>query len=672
MQVRDARTGTSARAPALFDFHVNQDMNVLVGCGLGGTSLINANVALERGAARVRRPALAARGARTTCRRASRTAIGRAARDAAPDALPGDASRALPQARGARARRRRRWAATVLSPADQRHLRRRRQPRRRRAARLHALRRLRLRLQRRREEHDADELPARRRKRTARRSSRASRCAGSSGADDRWLVHFQPLDDRPRAVRRADAVRDAPTSSCSAPARWARPRSCCARARRACRSPTALGHRFTGNGDVLGFAYNCDDPVNGVGFGDARTPTGQEPVGPMHHRRRSTCASSRSLDDGMVIEEGAIPSGRSAPMLPAAVLLGLGGAAARDEDTDAERSDAREGGASSRASSRGPYHGAVHNTLTYLVMTHDDGGRPDASSTTTACASTGRASARQPIFETVDAAAARGDACRSAGRTSTNPLWSKLLEAGPDHRASARRLPDGRDARARRRWTTRAASSPAPRAREVHDGLYVTDGAVMPRPLGVNPLLTISALAERTVRAARRRARLDDRLLAVDPHPSQRAAAPAVVGDPLHRADGGLVLDRGDRRLRRGRSARQAGRLAVRVHAHDHRRRPRPARLGRRAPGSHRRHGDVRRPLGGADDGDRRGGSTSSSATSTTPVRAGCSTRMRLSTRGRANALVRGLQAGPGRSRPVRPVGRHHDPLRHRARRIRR
>ena len=32
---------------ALFDFRLNREMNVLVGCGLGGTSLINANVALE-------------------------------------------------------------------------------------------------------------------------------------------------------------------------------------------------------------------------------------------------------------------------------------------------------------------------------------------------------------------------------------------------------------------------------------------------------------------------------------------------------------------------------------------------------------------------------------------------------------------------------------------------
>src|SRR5215468_7499904 len=34
-------------ATAMFDFRVGHDIAVLVGCGLGGTSLINANVALE-------------------------------------------------------------------------------------------------------------------------------------------------------------------------------------------------------------------------------------------------------------------------------------------------------------------------------------------------------------------------------------------------------------------------------------------------------------------------------------------------------------------------------------------------------------------------------------------------------------------------------------------------
>jgi hypothetical protein len=36
---------------------------------------------------------------------------------------------------------------------------------------------------------------------------------------------------------------------------------------------------------------------------------------------------------------------------------------------------------------------------------------------------------------------------------------------------------------------------------EIHEGLVVTDGAIIPTALGVNPFATITALAERSVEA---------------------------------------------------------------------------------------------------------------------------------------------------------------------------
>ena len=41
----------------LFDFHVNHDINVLVGCGLGGTSLTNANLVIDSDPRVIKNPA---------------------------------------------------------------------------------------------------------------------------------------------------------------------------------------------------------------------------------------------------------------------------------------------------------------------------------------------------------------------------------------------------------------------------------------------------------------------------------------------------------------------------------------------------------------------------------------------------------------------------------------
>ena len=191
----------------MFDFNVNENQDVLVGCGLGGTSLINANVSLRGRAGGVGGPALAAAD---PCRprHPPRGWLPPRRGDAAAQALPAE----LPAARQARrpgdlgtgARRRRR----LLPAADQRPFRGRRQRRRRRAEGVHQLRGLRRRLQSLGEEHDADELHPRRLAPRRRDLHAGARCSGVERRDDgAWIVHYEALGSGRERFDAAGAVR---------------------------------------------------------------------------------------------------------------------------------------------------------------------------------------------------------------------------------------------------------------------------------------------------------------------------------------------------------------------------------------------------------------------------------------------------------------------------------
>jgi cholesterol oxidase len=250
-----------------------------------------------------------------------------------------------------------------------------------------------------------------------------------------------------------------------------------------------VGERFTGNGDVLGFGYNTDRAVNGIGFG-AHDPRGRQPVGP--------CITSvidlreqPELNQGMVIEEGSIP-GAIAALLPIGLSAAdtLGG---NRPKSLYETISMKERELESVAG--GAYVGAIHNTQTYLIMTHDNGrGRMYLENDRLRISWPGAGG--EPIFAEANRNLQKATE-PLGGAYAPNPSWHSLQSKSLVSVHPLGGCVMGEDASSgavNHKGQVFAGSS----GTAAYPSLYVDDGAVLPRPLGVNPSLTISAVAERT------------------------------------------------------------------------------------------------------------------------------------------------------------------------------
>ena len=245
-----------------------------------------------------------------------------------------------------------------------------------------------------------------------------------------------------------------------------------------------LGHRFSGNGDVIGFAYDSDSRVNGIGT-THRTPLSSESPGPCI-TGLIDLRDTANVDDGLVIEDAVLPS-----VLTDVLSAGL---AAADVAAGERPSRARGIRKALRAAPRGRHIRPLDRTQTYLVMSSDDdSGRIvlDGEGIAVQWPHVGD----RPVFRhDNDELRVASEALNASWLR--NPFWTKafgdaLITVHPlggcvmaddaiggvvDHRGSVFSGSEGT---------------------ATHDGLYVADGSIVPRPLGVNPLLTISALAER-------------------------------------------------------------------------------------------------------------------------------------------------------------------------------
>jgi cholesterol oxidase len=250
-----------------------------------------------------------------------------------------------------------------------------------------------------------------------------------------------------------------------------------------------LGSRFSGNGDTVGFAYNADQVINGIGLGPL-VPGAMEPVGPCS-TAMIDARGGRNLDDGMVMEDGAIP-GALATMLPAVLAAG---AKLTGIDTDRGLGDSveeivREG----QSKLLGAYTGAIKNTLFLLIVGHDDSaGRMYLEDDRLRISWPGVG--RQSQFERASEMMRR--ATEALGGTYVrNPVWNELTDHNlvTGHPLGGCAMADNADDGV----VDHKGQVYTGAGRAVHRGLYVMDGAVIPRSLGANPLLTICALAERS------------------------------------------------------------------------------------------------------------------------------------------------------------------------------
>jgi cholesterol oxidase len=144
---------------------------------------------------------------------------------------------------------------------------------------------------------------------------------------------------------------------------------------------------------------------------------------------------------------------------------------------------------------RGAHVGAMRNTQTYLVVAHDSSAGEMFLSDDRLRVSWPGAGKSALLSQSSERMSNASEAL--SGTYVKNPIWNQwtnqeLISGHPlGGCIMAEDAKDGVVNHKGQVYSNTAGIS-------VHDGLYVMDASIIPRSLGVNPLLTISALAERS------------------------------------------------------------------------------------------------------------------------------------------------------------------------------
>lgn len=239
-----------------------------------------------------------------------------------------------------------------------------------------------------------------------------------------------------------------------------------------------LGQRFSANGDIIAFGYGGGETVNAIGIGHPARIEGFEVgsavTGQLEYR------DAERLDYEYAVQDGALPS----PIAPALPVMFL--------------PNGRLLGAVQSLVS-GVYKGPFSRLQTFFAVSHDSAsGRFALKGDRLRLAWPGAKD--EPVYQRLGEALSN-IAGHVGGSYIQNPLAGTVMGHQP---ATAHPLggcgmaaerADGVVDHAGRVFDGSAGSGTT----AVHRGLYIIDGSIVPRSLGVNPLLTITALAERAM-----------------------------------------------------------------------------------------------------------------------------------------------------------------------------
>ncbi len=239
-----------------------------------------------------------------------------------------------------------------------------------------------------------------------------------------------------------------------------------------------VGQRFSANGDIIAFGYGSKTPVNAIGVGHPSKIEDME-IGAAVSGQLEV-DDDDVLDNELRVQEGVLPSA-IAPALPLMFLP-----------------NGRLLGAL-QSLVNGVYKGPFANLQTFFAVSHDNaGGRFTLKDDRLELSWPGAKDL--DVYKRLDDVLQRVVA-HAGGDYVKNPLAGSVMGHQPATAHPLGGLAMGHDVSCgvvnHKSQVFDGAAGNGSTA--VHDGLYVIDGSIIPRSLGVNPLLTITALSERAM-----------------------------------------------------------------------------------------------------------------------------------------------------------------------------